>query len=141
MRVERAQVVKAPVEQVFAAWNDCEAWPVWSTTFTRVTIAERAGNTRRVDAELKVGEHTVQRTETHVLTPPALVEVDGEMAGATNTTAWKFEAVADGTVLTAVLEAPLTEWTKLFGPSAESQVGALLGEEMKAFAHYVESRQ
>ena len=140
MRVERTQVVKAPRERVFEAWNDCEAWPRWSVTFTRVTVTERAGNTKHLDAELEVEGRTIHRTEKHVLTPPDLVQVEGEMAGAPNATDWKFDAVADGTLLTAVIDAPLDEWTNILGPSAESQLGILLGEELQAFARYVESQ-
>jgi len=54
MRVEKAQLVKAPREQVFRVWTDYEAWPKFSTLFTRVTVTERAGNTVHVNAEIRV---------------------------------------------------------------------------------------
>src|SRR6266702_1059277 len=55
MRVEQAQVVKAPREQVFKAWTDYDAWHKFSTLFTRVTVRERAGTlvTAVVETELK----------------------------------------------------------------------------------------
>lgn len=42
MRVEQAQVVKAPREQVFRAWGDYEAWPRFSGLFARVIVKDLA---------------------------------------------------------------------------------------------------
>jgi uncharacterized protein YndB with AHSA1/START domain len=76
MRVEQAQIVKAPRELVFQAWTDYEAWPRFSGLFTRVSVKERAGNTVHVDAETKVLGRTIARSEKHVLTPPEQVRVE-----------------------------------------------------------------
>jgi uncharacterized protein YndB with AHSA1/START domain len=81
VRAERAQVVKAPRERVFEAWNNCEAWPRWSVAFTRGTVTERAGNTKHLvrNSESRADDPPDRK---HVLTPPELVRVEGEMAGA-----------------------------------------------------------
>jgi uncharacterized membrane protein len=63
MRNEQTQFVKAPREQVFKTWTDYEAWPRFSTFFTRVTVVERAGNTVHLDQEIKVMGLTAKRTE------------------------------------------------------------------------------
>jgi Polyketide cyclase / dehydrase and lipid transport len=96
VRIEMAQVVKAPREQVFQAWTDYDAWPKFSPLFTRVTVAERAGNTVRVETEIKILGRKARRTEKHVLTPPQQVLVEGETEGTPNTTLWKFEAIPEG---------------------------------------------
>ncbi len=107
MRVEQAQLVKAPRERVFETWTDSEAWPTWSVLFPRVTVTERAGNTVHLDMDSKVMGRKVHRTERYILTPPEQVLVSGETKGATNTTVWRFEAVPEGTLVTAVVEAEL----------------------------------
>ena len=141
VRIEQAQVVKAPREQVFQAWTDCEAWPTWDpVVFTRVTVTERAGNTVHLDAEVKVMGLRIKRTERHVLTPPEKVEVEGGIRGMTNTTQWKFEAVPEGTMVTAVGEVQLTGPLRLLGALVKWQGQAVLREWMRAFADYVESK-
>jgi len=141
VRIEQAQLVKAPRERVFPAWTDCEAWPQWDPgVFTRVTVTERAGNTVHLDAEVKFMGLKRRRTEKHVLTPPEKVEVEGEMLGATNTTVWKFEGVPEGTLLTAVLEMQLNGLLKLLQPIAEWRARSGLREWMRAFARYVEAK-
>ncbi len=140
MRVEQTQVVKAPREQVFRAWTDCEAWPKWSTLFPRVTVTERAGNTVPLDMDVKFMARKAKRTEKHVLTPPEQVQVEGETEGATNTTVWKFDPVPEGTRVTAVVEAELKGLTKVLGPFAKRQLQRLLREWLQAFAKYVEAK-
>jgi len=125
MRVEQAQVVKAPREQVFKAWIDYDAWPKFSTLFTRVTVRERAGNTVHVNAEIRVMGRKTSRTEQHVLTPPEKVLVSGETEGATNTTVWKFEQIPEGTLVTAVVETELKGLTRVLGPFAKRQLQKL----------------
>jgi uncharacterized protein YndB with AHSA1/START domain len=94
VRIEQAQIVKAPRELVFRAWTDCEAWPNWNPVgFTRVTVTERVGNTANLDAEVKVMGLKTHRTERHRLSPPERVDVEGRMLGMTNTTVWTFEPV------------------------------------------------
>ena len=140
MRIELAQLVEAPREQVFQAWTDCEAWPKWdSKVFTRVKVNERAGNTVLIDAETKFMGLRMSRTEKHVLTPPEKVEVTGNVPNATNTTVWTFEAVPQGTMLTAVLEIEFKGILKLLQPVAERQARTVTREWMRAFAHYVEA--
>jgi carbon monoxide dehydrogenase subunit G len=140
MRIEQAQVVKAPREQVFQAWTDYEAWPRFSGLFTRVSVKERVGNTVRVDAEVKVMGRRTARSEKHVLTPPEQVRVEGETEGATNTTLWTFEPVPEGTRVTAVVEAELRGLTRLLGPLAKRQLQTLLNQWMRGLARYVEAR-
>jgi uncharacterized protein YndB with AHSA1/START domain len=140
MRVEQAQVVRAPRERVFAAWMDYEAWPRFSGLFTRVSVTERAGNTVHIDAEVKVMGHKIGRSEKHVLTPPEQIRVEGETEGATNTTLWSFEPVPEGTRVTAVVDAELSGVTKLLGPLAKRQLQTLLREWMQGLARYVEAR-
>jgi ribosome-associated toxin RatA of RatAB toxin-antitoxin module len=142
MRIEQAQLVRAPREQVFQAWTDCESWPKWDPVlFTRVTVAERVGNTARLDAETKFMGLRMRRTERHILTPPEKVEVTGDVPDATNTTVWKFDAVPEGTVLTAVIEAQFKGMLKLLQPIAEWQARAVTRKWMQAFATYVETKQ
>ena len=142
MRIEQAQLVRAPREQVFQAWTDCESWPKWDPVlFTRVTVAERVGNTARLDAEIKFMGLRMRRTERHVLTPPEKVEVTGDIPDATNTTVWKFEAVPEGTMLTAVIEAQFQGMLKLLQPIAEWQARTVTRKWMQAFATYVETKQ
>src|SRR5260370_30520696 len=58
---------------------------------------------------------------------------------ATNTTVWTFEAVPEGTMLTAVLEVQFKGVLKLLQPIAEQQGRTALREWMRAFAHHVEA--
>jgi carbon monoxide dehydrogenase subunit G len=140
MRVEQAQVVRAPREQVFQAWTDYQAWPRFSGLFTQVSVRERAGNTVHIDAELKLMGRRIGRSEKHVLTPPEQVRVEGETEGATNTTLWTFEPVPEGTRVTAVVEAEFGGVTRLLGPFAKRQVQTLLRDWMQGLARYVEDR-
>src|SRR6266511_1029859 len=140
MRVEQAQVVRAPREQVFQAWTDYEAWPRFSGLFTQVSVRERAGNTVHIEAELKLMGRKIGRSEKHVLTPPEQVSEEGETEGATNTTLGTFEPVPEGTMVTAVVQAELKGLTKVLGPVAKHQVQSLLREWMQGFATYVEAR-
>jgi len=80
----------------------------FSSLFRRVTVAERAGNTVRVNPEISVMGRTTSRTERHVLTPPEQVLVSGETEGATNTSLGRFAATPEGTIVSAVVEAELT---------------------------------
>src|SRR5260370_33472642 len=87
VRIEQAQLVKAPREQVFEAWTDYEAYPSWDpVVFTRVTVAERGENPVRLDEEVRFRGLRMKRTEKLVLTPPEKVEVNGSIPNATNTT-------------------------------------------------------
>ncbi len=140
MRVEQAQVVRAPREQVFQAWTDYEAWPRFSGLFTQVSVRERAGNTVHIEAELKLMGRKIGRSEKHVLTPPEQVRVEGETEGATNTTLWTFEPVPEGTRVTAVVDAELGGVTKLLGPLAKRQRQTMLRDWMQGLARYVEAR-
>ena len=141
MRVERTQLVKAPREKVFQAWTDYEAYRTWDhQVFTSVTVKERAGNTARLDMETKFMGLRMPRTETHILTPPERVEVDGSVPIATNTTVWKFDAVPEGTRLTAILEIQLKGILKVLEPVAGWQARTLLGKWMEALANYVEAQ-
>jgi uncharacterized protein YndB with AHSA1/START domain len=140
MRVEQAQVVKAPREQVFQAWTDYEGWPRFSGLFTRVSVKERAGNAVRIDADVKVMGRKIGRSEKHVLTPPEQVRVQGETEGATNTTLWTFEPVPEGTRVTAVVDAELSGVTRLLGPLAKRQLQTLLRQWMHGLARYAEAK-
>lgn len=141
MRIEQAQFVKAPREQVFQAWTDYEAYPRWDPVlFTRVKVMERVGNYARLDAQVRFMGMRMRRTEKHVLTPPEKVEVLGDVPNATNSTLWKFEAVPEGTMLTAVIEAQFKGLLKLLQPFAERQARSVTRQWMRAFAHYVEAK-
>jgi carbon monoxide dehydrogenase subunit G len=140
MRVEQAQVVRAPREQVFQAWTDYEAWPRFSGLFTQVSVRERAGNTVHIEAELKLMGRKIGRSEKHVLTPPEQVGVEGETEGATNTTLWTFEPVPEGTRVTAVVDAELGGVTKLLGPLAKRQMQTMLRDWMQGLTRYVEAK-
>ena len=94
----------------------------------------------RLDAGVKFMGLKMRRTEKHVLTPPGSVDVEGEMAGGTNTTVWKFEVVPEGTLMTARLEIRFKRLLKLLGPIASWQGKAGLREWMRAFARYVETK-
>lgn len=140
MRIEHTEVVRAPREQVFAAWIDYAAWPRFSGLFTHVSVEERSGNTVRVTAEQRLLGRKVTRSERHVLTPPEQVRVEGETEGATNTTLWTFAPIPEGTRLTAVVDADLGGVTRLLGPLAKRQVQALLRDWMQGLARYVEAK-
>jgi uncharacterized protein YndB with AHSA1/START domain len=140
VRIEHTEIVKAPRELVFKAWTDYEAWPRFSGLFTRVTVKERVGNTVHIDAETKVIGRKVARSEKHVLTPPEQVRVEGETAGATNRTLWTFQAVPEGTRVTAAIDAELSGLTRLLGPFAKRQVLTLLREWMQGLARYVDDK-
>lgn len=140
MRIEQAQLVKAPREQVFQTWTDYEMWPRWSVLFPRVTVIERAGNTVHLDEDIKVMGRIAKRMEKHVLTPPERVQVGGETEDATNTSVWIFESVAEGTLVTAAVEAELKGLTKVLGPLAKRQLQTMLRKEMQAFAKYVDAK-
>jgi uncharacterized protein YndB with AHSA1/START domain len=87
VHVEDAQFIRAPREQVFQAWTEYDAWPKVSPLFRRVTVAERVGNTTRVEMETRFMGLRMPRTEKHVLTPPEKIEVIGDVPMATNTSA------------------------------------------------------
>ena len=141
MRIVHTQLVKAPRQQVFEAWTDCEAWPRWDpVVFTEVTVTERAGNTVRLGAQVKVMGLRTRRTEKHVLTPPERVEVEGEIRGMTNTTVWTFEEAPEGTTVTAVANAQLKGLLRLLEPLVRWQGRTVLRQWMRAFANYVEAK-
>jgi uncharacterized protein YndB with AHSA1/START domain len=139
MRMEQAQVVKAPRERVYQTWIDYEAWPTFSGLFTRVTVTERTGNIVLVEAEVKVMGRKASRIERHELTPPEKIEVRGETEGATNRTVWTLESVPEGTVLTAVLEADLKGVYRVLGPFAQRRLRSLLREWMQGLARHAEA--
>ncbi len=141
MHIEQTQVVKAPREQVFQAWNDVEAWPSFFDFFKRVKLIERVGNTAHLEADVKFMGREAKRTEKHVLSPPEQVQVEGEMEGMTNTSLWKFEPVPEGTRVTAVIEAQLKgRWAKILGPLAKRRLQGLVRESLESFAKYVETK-
>ena len=140
MHIEQMQVVKAPREQVFQAWNDVEAWPKWQTLFTSVTVTKRDGNTKILDTEINFRGRKARRIEKHVLTPPEKVQVEGEMQGITNTTEWKFDPVPEGTGVTAVFEARLPLRMKILAPLVKRQIQAMGHDWLKALAKYVEAK-
>jgi ribosome-associated toxin RatA of RatAB toxin-antitoxin module len=141
MRIEESQPVKAPQQQVFDAWTDYEAWPRFSTLFTRVAVLERVDHAVRLDIDIKVLGRTTRRVESHVVTPPQEVRVQGEMEGADNTSVWTFEPTAEGTLLRAVVEAEPTGLRRLLGPFAKRILTKMLRDEMRAFATYVEAEK
>jgi ribosome-associated toxin RatA of RatAB toxin-antitoxin module len=140
MRIEQAQLVKAPRDQVFEAFTDYEAYPQVSDLFPRVTVTERAGNTVHLDMDMNLMGRKRKRTETLVQTPPDQVQVEAEMEGATNTTVWRFEPVHGGTLVTAVFEVPSKGVTRLLGPLAKRLSQSVIREWMQAFAKYVEAK-
>jgi uncharacterized protein YndB with AHSA1/START domain len=140
MHFRHAQLIRAPREKVFAAFTDYESYPKWDpVVFTRVKVTERTEHTARFDAEVRFLGLRMPRTESHVLNPPDKVEVTGGIRGGTNTTIWTFESVAQGTLLTADLEARLEGALRLLEPLAQRQLGTALPEWMSALARYVES--
>ena len=140
MHIEQTQVVKAPREQVFQAWNDVETWPKFFSFFTSVTVIKQDGNNKTLDTEVNFRGRKARRIEKHVLTPPEKVMVEGEMEGITNTTEWKFEPVPEGTRVIATVEARLPLRLKILGPLAKRQFQALVRESMQNFANYVEAK-
>jgi len=142
VRTVYSQLVRAPREQVFQAWTDCESWPKWDRVmFKRVTVTERGPNTATLDADVRFMGMKMRRTERHVRTPPDKVDVDGSVRDSINTTVWKFEAVPEGTILTARLEIEFKGLLKLLQPLAERQLRTVLPEWMREFASYVEAQQ
>jgi len=138
MRIEDTQIVKAAREEVFEKWTDCEAWPTWLPVFTCVDVTQRAGNVVRLSVDMKVKGLTLKRTETHVLTPPEKVEVEGAIRGVTNTTLWTFQEVPDGTRVSAVVDGDVSPWLKPLEPLIRSQLRTALRDSLDAFAEYVE---
>jgi ribosome-associated toxin RatA of RatAB toxin-antitoxin module len=138
MRIEDTQIVKAAREEVFEKWTDCEAWPTWLPVFTRVDVTQRAGNVVRLSLDMKVKGLTLKRTETHVLTPPEKVEVEGAIRGVRNTTLWTFQEVPDGTRVSAVVDGDVSPWLKPLEPLIRSQLRRALRDSLDAFAEYVE---
>ncbi len=63
----------------------------------------------------------------------------GDVPDATNTTVWKFEAVPEGTMLTAVIEFQFKGMLKLLQPITEWQARTVTRKWMQAFATYVEN--
>jgi ribosome-associated toxin RatA of RatAB toxin-antitoxin module len=139
MRIEQARVVRAPREHVFRIWTDYEAWPRFSSLYTRVSVEERGRNTASLGIEVKVFGRKTWRTERHILTPPEQVRVEGETEGATSTTTWRFEPVGEGTLVTALVVAELKGLAKLVGPFARQRAGTLLREWIEGFATFVEA--
>ena len=140
MHVEKTQLVKAPREQVFQAWNDVEAWPKWQTFFTNVRVTKREGNTKILDTEISFKGRKSRRTEKHFLTPPEKVQVEGEMEGITNKTEWKFDPVPEGTKVTMVFDARLPLRLIVIAPLVKRQFLAMGRDWLKDFANYAESK-
>lgn len=140
LHIENSQIIKAPRERVFQILTDYETWPKFSTFFSRVSVTERNGNIVRLDTDVKLRGRKVRRMEKHVQTPPARIEVEGEMEGVTNTSVWKFDSVPEGTCLTASVDAQLNGWARLLGPIAKRQLSSLLRKEMQAYAKYIEAK-
>ncbi len=140
MHIEQTQVVKAPREQVFQAWTDYEVVPKWQTLFTSVTVTKRDGNTVSLDMEVNMRGRKTMRTEKHVLTPPERVDVQGEMAGITNTSVWKFESLPEGSRVTVSVEARLPWRLKVMGPLVKRQFQAIVREWLQDLAKYVEAK-
>jgi ribosome-associated toxin RatA of RatAB toxin-antitoxin module len=138
IRIEDTQIVKAAREEVFGNWTDCEGWPTWLPVFTRVDVTQRGGNVVRLSLDMKVKGLTLKRTETHVLTPPEKVEVEGAIRGVTNTTLWTFLEVPDGTRVSAVVDAEVRPWLKPLEPLVRAQLRTALRDSLDAFAEYVE---
>jgi ribosome-associated toxin RatA of RatAB toxin-antitoxin module len=132
--------VRASPDQVFRAWTDYDAWPTFSGLFTKVAVLERAGNSTRIETEVKVMGRKTRRTERHILTPPSQIRVQGEIEDVTNTTLWTFDPVPEGTRVTAVIEAELAGLTKLLGPFAQRTAQGLTREWMEGLAKYVEAK-
>ena len=132
--------MKAPREQVFHAWTDYEAVPKWQTLFTSVTVTKRDGNTVSLDMEVNMRGPKSMRTEKHVLTPPERVDVEGEMAGITNTSVWKFESIPEGSRVTVKVEARLPLRLKVMAPLVKRQFQALVREWLQDLAKYVEKQ-
>ena len=141
MRIEEVQAVRAPQQQVYDAWTDYEAWPRFSTLFTRVAVVERASNSVLLDIDMKVMGRTTRRIERHVVTPPREIRVQGETEGATNTSVWTFEPTSEGTLLRAVVEGEPTGLRRLLGPLAKRILTNMLRDEMRAFATYLEAKK
>jgi hypothetical protein len=80
------------------------------------------------------------RTEKHVLTPPERVDVQGEMAGITNTSVWKFESLPEGSRVTVSVEARLPWRLKVIGPLVKRQFQAIVREWLQDLAKYVEAK-
>jgi uncharacterized protein YndB with AHSA1/START domain len=139
MRMEQAQVVRAPRQRVYQTWCDYEAWPTFSGLFTRATVTQRTGNSVLVEVEVKVMGRTRKGIERHELTPPEKVEVRGEAEGATNRTVWMFESVPEGTLLTAVWEADLKGVARVLGPFAQRRLRTVLREWMQGLALHAEA--
>ena len=140
MRIEQRQVVRAPRERVYAAWTDCEKWPEWDPeTFTQVRVVQRAGNTVRIQARTRFMGLTMRRNETHTLTPPRKIEVNGDVPGIRNRTVWTFDETTDGTLLTAVLDIQPRTILGFLGPLIKRQGQTVLREWMHALAQHVEA--
>ncbi len=138
MRVEIAQLVKAPREKVFEAWTDYEGHPRWDPLFMRVAVTKREGNTVHLATQMKVMGRKVDGTEKHVLTPPEedRSEAAGESSAARSV--WKFEPVPEGTRVTWTSEIELGgALGKLFGPFAKRRLQAMVRQELRALEEFV----
>ena len=144
--------MKAPREQVFQAWTDYQVWPVFSRLYSRVKVLERIGNVARMETDVRVRHgHLVgidhprgrmaKRSEQHVIAPPQQVEVTADTEGAISSSVWKFEPIADGTMVTADVYAPVRGLTILVGTLARRELQSLLEKELHAFATHVEAMQ
>jgi ribosome-associated toxin RatA of RatAB toxin-antitoxin module len=140
LHIEQTQIVKAPRERVYQAWTDYEAWPKWQTFFTRVAVTKREGNTVYLDTDVVLRGRKSRRTEKHLLTPPARIDVEGEMEGITNTTTWKCESVPEGTQVTAIVDLNLPLRLKVISPLVKRQFRPLLSEWLQQLANYVEAK-
>ncbi len=139
---ELTQVLKAPREKVFQAYADFEAYPQWSSLYTRVTVTKREGNSVYLATEMKVFGRKINATEKHVLTPPEEDQAEVKVQSSTAKSFLRFEPAPEGTTVTWKGEGEVKGALGMFmGPIVKRQGHALVVRVLEELEKYVQAKK
>jgi uncharacterized protein YndB with AHSA1/START domain len=140
LHVEASYVVKAQREKVYAAYTDFETWPKWSRQATTVRVIGKERGTVSIESETVSGGRPRITLAKLTLSPPEEVETEGETRLTRTRRTVRFEAVPEGTKVTARLDFQIKRpWGLIFAPRVKDEVELSAQEGLRSFAEYVES--
>ena len=132
--------MKAQREKVYAAYTDFEAWPKWSRQTTAVREVGREGGTVSIESETASGGRPRVTVGKLTLSPLEEVETEGETRLTRTRRTVRFEAVPEGTRVTAVLDVRVKgRWALILAPRGKDEAESSARQELRYFAEYVES--
>ncbi len=144
MHLEVSRVVKSPPEQVFKAYTDFEAMPMWSGHLKAVRVTKREGDVVHLESETLSSSGTPRTTFGSLrLFPPHRVESESETRFTRSKRTVSFEAVPEGTKVTAALDVEVKGlWRTVLRPGVRREAAeSSAAEELASFAGFVEALQ